>query len=171
MKYATVTFIIVAVIILVVAKRYLDSHQSEIKIENEQPTIYRYKAKSSIMTPSEGEFFKMLTEAVGDRYYVFPQVRLSALLDEHIVGQSYEGARKHVNQKSIDYVLCDKETLKPAYAVELDDVSHEREDRISRDKEVARILQEARIALVRFEDYRQLTSDDIVQGFLDVHKF
>ncbi|MDM5008034.1 DUF2726 domain-containing protein (plasmid) [Escherichia coli] len=36
--------------------------------------------------------------------------------------------------KHVDYLLCDKTDLKPLLAIELDDKSHQREDRIARDK-------------------------------------
>jgi very-short-patch-repair endonuclease len=162
------TLLIVAiVIILMLMKAFLDRRQQP---EVKQPAVYHYGAKSSLMTPSEVEFFKMLTEAVGDRYYIFPQVQLSALLDERTIRQNYKAARWHINQKSVDYVLCDKVALKLAYVVELDDGSHERVDRQERDKEVERIFRSASIPLARFSNYEKLKLEDISSGLSDVFR-
>ena len=56
---------------------------------------------------------------------MFPQVHLSALLDHKVKGQDWRIAFRHINGKSVDYVLCDKATLQPVYAIELDDYTHE----------------------------------------------
>jgi hypothetical protein len=133
----------------------------------QKKAVYHYKNKNYIMTRSENEFFKLLINVAGDRYYVFPQVHLSAILDEKIKGQSWKAAFRHINGKSVDFVLCDKENLKPTYAVELDDNSHERSDRQERDIEVERIFQATDLPLVRFSDYKNLSEDDIAKRFYE----
>jgi len=121
------------------------------------------------MTKSESEFFRMLVNVANDRYFIFPQAHLSAILDEKIKGQNWKYAFRHINGKSVDYVLCDKITLKPTYAVELDDYTHEYADRQERDKEVERMLQCAGIPLVRFSDYKTLNQEDIAKRFFEAH--
>lgn len=130
-------------------------------------TLYKYQAKQYFMTKSENDFFRMLDNVAGDRYFIFPQVHLSAILDEKINGQNWKAAFKHINGKSVDYVLCDKQTLKPTYAVELDDFTHTYKNRQERDAEVERMFQSAGIPLVRFSNYRSLTEDDIAQRFFE----
>jgi len=125
---------------------------------------FTYTPKDSLMTPSEMDFFWKLHNVVDHRYFIFPQVHLSALLDHHVVGQNWNSAFYHINQKSVDYVLCSKTTLQPIYAIELDDPSHDRPDRITRDIEVERIFAEANIPLVRFRDYKNLEQVDIAQA-------
>lgn len=131
---------------------------------------YVYTRKNTLMSSSEIEFYKILEAAAEERYYIFPQVHLSAILEHKIKGQNWSGAFKHINGKSVDYVLCDKETLNPIYAVELDDKTHERTDRHDRDIEVNRIFQEAGIPLIHFSDYRNLSQSDIVRRFADAHR-
>jgi len=122
------------------------------------------------MTKAENDFFRMLNSAAGDRYFIFPQVHLSAILDEKIKGQNWKAAFKHINGKSVDYVLCDKQTLKPVYAVELDDYTHNYSNRQERDIEVERMFQSAGIPLVRFDNYKTLTENDIAQRFFEAKK-
>lgn len=159
-SYIFLVIVVVAVVLL--RLRFFPTKQ---KVQK----LYEYKAKDHVMTESEAEFFKTLVEVAGDRYYVFPQVHLSAILDHKISGQGWKYAFGHINGKSVDYVLCDKTTLKPVYAVELDDKTHERTDRIERDVEVERIFQGVNIPLVRFSNYKNLSLTEIDQRFFDAH--
>jgi len=135
-----------------------------------QKSVYAYTKRPQIMTNHELGFYKMLAEVAGDRYYLFPQVHLSALLDHKVKGQNWDPAFKHINGKSVDYVLCDKTTLSPVYAIELDDTSHDSSIRQTRDTEVERMFQVAGLPLIRFRDYRNLTLEDIAQRFYEAHQ-
>ena len=112
---------------------------------------YNYFKKNQIMTDSEMKCFKSLHKATGEKYWIFPQVHFSAFLDNHIVGQSWRGSFSHVNGKSVDFMLCTKEELSPILAIELDDKSHEREDRQRRDYEEERIFKIAKMPLLRLK--------------------
>lgn len=138
--------------------------------QRKEKAPYLYKAKEHLMTASEEAFFRMLTDVAADKYYVFPQVHLSGFLDHKIPKQNWKYAFRHINGKSVDYVLCDKTTLKPVYAVELDDYTHQSKDRVERDKEVERIFEHANIPLVRFTDYKSLSREDIIVKFSEVHQ-
>jgi len=133
-------------------------------------TMYEYQSKQYFMTKSENDFFRMLDSVASDRYYIFPQVHLSAILDEKVKGQNWKAAFKHINGKSVDYVLCDRQTLKPVYAVELDDYTHNYSNRQERDQEVERIFQNAGIPLVRFNDYKALNEEEISRRFIEARK-
>lgn len=52
-------------------------------------------------------------------------------------------------------------------AIELDDKSHEREDRIERDSEVERMLQEAGMPLVRFGNNGLFNKEEISRIVLE----
>ncbi len=158
--------IVVVIVVLIVAKRFFDRKQPEQK--QKEAVFYKYLSKDHLMTRSESDFFNMLNEAVGEKYYVFPQVHLSAVLEHKVKGQNWQAAFRHINGKSVDYVLCDKVTLKPVYAVELDDKTHEYTDRQERDKEVERIFAGANLTLVRFEDYKLLDKKAITQRFPEI---
>lgn len=77
---------------------------------------YNYKRKDYIMTRAEHEFFDILVAVVADKYYVFPQIHLSNFLDEKVVGQNWKGAFRHIDEKSVDFVICDKAYIKPLLA-------------------------------------------------------
>ncbi|MFZ2125535.1 MAG: DUF2726 domain-containing protein [Candidatus Saccharimonadales bacterium] len=146
---------------------YFTSNNKDTSATEIKKTIYKYQVKQYFMTKSENDFFRMLNNIASDRYFIFPQVHLSAILDEKIKGQNWKAAFKHINGKSVDYVLCDKQTLKPVYAVELDDYTHTYKNRQERDQEVERIFQSASIPLVRFNDYKTLSQEDISKRFIE----
>lgn len=132
-------------------------------IENQKDdaTPYRYTPKDYINTRSEADLFRKLEKSFGNKYYIFPQVHLSSLLNEKIKGQNWARAFRHINGKSVDFVLVDKKTLKTICAIECDDYTHDREDRIKRDKEVNKIFKSAGIPLVRLRASLKKTSSDI----------
>ncbi len=106
-------------VICVVAKAVV----GEGKSKPEKPK-YFYSAKKHLMTTSEEEFFRTLCKLFVNRCYVFPQVHLSAVLNHKTRGQDWRAAFFHINGKSVDFLLCDKKTLQPICAIELDDHTH-----------------------------------------------
>jgi very-short-patch-repair endonuclease len=63
-----------------------------------------------------------------------------------------QAARNRIDRKHVDFVICDAATMRPLLAIELDDASHERADRIARDAFVDRVFETAGLPLqhVRF---------------------
>lgn len=113
--------------------------------------------KDYIMTLNESQFFDKLQNILGDKNYIFPQIHLSSIFNEKLKnGQDWEGARAHIEKKSVDYVVCDKSTKKILFAIELDDKSHEKPDRVARDKTVNELFSVVGIPLIRLT-----ASDDI----------
>jgi hypothetical protein len=163
------SFIILGLIIFVIVliSRLSSAHSSKKKVFKNN--TYNYFAKPSLMSRVEGEFFIKLERVVQERYYVFPQVHLSAILDHRVKGQEWKYAFRHINGKSVDYVLCDKATLEPAYAIELDDYTHEKADRRERDIEVERIFEAANLPLVRFRN-KDTSEDEIIQALANAYK-
>ncbi len=129
---------------------------------------YKYLAKEYFMTKSESEFFLMLNQAIGNKYYIFPQAHLSAILNHKVPGQNWKYAFSHINGKSVDYVLCDKQTLKTVYAIELDDYTHSYADRQERDGEVERMLSSTGIQLIRVADYKTFDVEKIAKRFAEI---
>ena len=129
--------------------------------------LYKYTRKDFLISRPEHEFFDILVELVGAQYHIFTQVHLPTVLEHKVVGQNWKGAFSHINGKSVDFVLCDKAYIKPLLAIELDDKSHERLDRIERDSEVERMLQEAGVPLVRFANHGTFDKEEIKKQVLE----
>jgi hypothetical protein len=143
------------------------SSSSNNPMSRKQNPLYFYSKKESLMTDAETEFFRTLVEVAGDRYHVFPQVRLASLINNDTRGKYWKAGLSRINNKSVDYVLCDRTTLKAVYAVELDDPTHLTKKRQQRDAVVEQIFNEVQVPLVRFTNYRSLSNDDIAQRFYE----
>lgn len=128
---------------------------------------YRYYAKSYVMTSRENECFKILNEIFSSKWFVVPQVHLSALLDYRVKGQNWNAAFRHINGKSVDFVLIGKESYKVICAIELDDSTHSKRDRMERDAEIERMFKGARIPLARITRFESMAKSEIAKVITD----
>jgi len=72
-----------------------------------------------------------------------------------------------IRQKHVDYVICTKDTCSPVLVIELDDSSHQREDRKERDAEVGRILQTAGLPILHCPAKKGYVISEVVQALSD----
>lgn len=129
---------------------------------------YRYKRKQFFMSRAEHECFEALMAAVGNEYHIFPQVHLPTIIDNKVKGQNWNAAFRHVSQKSVDFVLCNKRYIEPILAIELDDKTHGRQDRKDRDEEVERILKDAGLPLLRLENHGHFDPQELSKRISEV---
>lgn len=124
---------------------------------------YHYGRRKYLMTQSENKFFKLLVESAGGQVNVFPQVRLSSLLyrAKGIERRYWHAALARINQKSVDYVLCNKLTGEILLVIELDDPTHDTAIRKKRDFEVNQMLKEAGMPFLRFRNISSLTRESL----------
>lgn len=153
--YILIGIIIVIGVVAGLLRDKFDTHDEKPK--------YDYKRRNWFLTKAEHEFYKALVQAVGQDYIIFAQVHLPTLLDNKVVGQNWNAAFRHISQKSVDFVLCDKAYISPKLAIELDDRSHERPDRQDRDIEVERILKGAGMPLLRIQNHGTFNSQELAQ--------
>ncbi len=148
------------------------SHKSKHVAEKLGVDKYRYQPKYRLMTANELKFFRRLEKICASKYYIFPQIHLSALVDHKVTGQSWRGAFTYINAWSVDFVLCRRDTLETAWVVELDDSSHHQSDVRQRDWSKEKILAQAGIPIVRFttSELFNLTDDELVQRFVGQQK-
>jgi len=84
---------------------------------------YQYTRQNCIMTQSELRLFFILKETVGEKYEIFPQIHLPSILNHNAKGQNWFGAFRHIDEKSVDFVLCEKVQVSPVLVIEFDDRS------------------------------------------------
>jgi len=102
-----------------------------------------------ILTAAETKFFQALQAAVGKHYTIFPQLPVWTLVQpESNDPVAARGFNNRISLKRIDFVLVEPASLKPYMAIELDDRSHQREDRQKRDAFVDQVLTQAGIRIV-----------------------
>jgi len=169
MENLSLVIIVVLIIAVLLAFSKVSKYSSHTRKIHKNNT-YSYAIKEYPMTRTEAEFFVKLQNVVSERYYIFPQMHLSGFLNHKVAnGQPWQYAFSHINSKSVDYLLCDKTTLRPTYAIELDDYTHDKADRRERDAEVERILEEANLPLVRFRN-KNVSEADIIKALMNSRK-
>ena len=146
-------------------KQAEDSNENNSQIKKSQ---YKYYAKSYVMTSRENECFKILNEIFSSKWFVVPQVHLSALLDYRVKGQNWNAAFRHINGKSVDFVLIGKESYRVICAIELDDSTHNKPERKERDVEIERIFNQAKIPLARISKFEAMTKAELAKVITDV---
>jgi hypothetical protein len=111
-----------------------------------------YQRRGPLFSPAESRFFKVLERAVGDTATIYAKVRLADLVSvrEEVSGRRFWQAFNAIACKHVDYVLCDPKTHEVLCVIELDDRSHEREDRRERDGFVDGVMQSAGIPILHF---------------------
>lgn len=106
-----------------------------------------YGLKDDFLSAAELSFFHVLRSVIGAEGVVLAKVRLGDLL---FTRQPHKNlpARSRIQQKHVDFVLCDPATMRPRLVLELDDASHQREDRRERDGFVDAALQAAGLPIL-----------------------
>ena len=114
------------------------------------PVHYPY-GKRDFLSAAELTFFRVLKTQLPPEWHLVTKVNLADLF---FVRQPHrnQAARNRIDRKHVDFVICEAATMRPLLAVELDDSSHDRADRIARDQFVDRVFEAAGLPLlhVRF---------------------
>jgi hypothetical protein len=108
--------------------------------------IPKVMVSNRFVSEAEANFFRVLQRVVGTRGHVLAQVSLKQLLFLPGSNQSNPGRavwQNKINQRSIDFVVCDPSTLRPLVAIELHEPSHTKPERQTRDEEVEDLLEAA----------------------------
>ena len=94
----------------------------------------KYKRVQNLFTPSERKFYHLLQEVLPPKTVLFAKVRAAdVILPESAKDRSrWRSAFNRVACKHFDYVVCN-EKLEILCAIELDDASHNKEERRERD--------------------------------------
>ncbi|MGI5841062.1 MAG: DUF2726 domain-containing protein [Patescibacteria group bacterium] len=111
-----------------------------------------YYLRQTIMTSHERLLFENLRKVLSERYDIYPQMKLDKIFSvrPQRVYKYYLGYLRKINQKSVDFLVVNKNTQSPIFAIELDDWSHEKQERIERDVFVQELFNRNNFPLVRF---------------------
>ena len=89
--------------------------------------------------PRKQVFYQAIRRQLDVSFTICPKVSLGDLFYVTNPHENYRAYNK-INRKHVDYLVCDSLTMRPVFAVELDDSSHQRSDRVERDALVGRSL-------------------------------
>lgn len=122
-----------------------------------------YRKRDYLLTAAERSFYEVLCGIAGDQLHVFPKVRL---LDLFYLPKGTENIQSHKNRvmsKHVDFLLCDRENIAPLLVIELDDSSHEREDRKERDTFVDKALGAASLPILHVMAKRSYAPKELAE--------
>ncbi len=132
------------------------SVSDESKTLNELP----YRLRDDFFSPAELSFYHVLSLAAPSKVVILGKVRLADLF---FVSKPNENRKffNYIVGKHIDFLVCDSSTLKPLVGIELDDASHDRDDRTERDEFVNQVFETAKLPLLHFAVRRTYRVEDI----------
>jgi len=109
-----------------------------------------FEARTPLFSPAERSFYGVLEQALGSDYRVLGKVRLGDIVKpaKGLSNSKRTTANNKLHQKHVDFVICNSADLSLVGVVELDDQSHNREDRAKRDEFVDEALTGAKIPVV-----------------------
>lgn len=87
---------------------------------------YQANPKCYFFNIAEKNMYDILKLIFKDDYVIFSKVKLIDLLKIKTTGKSYWRYKGKIQQKHLDFVICDKDRLTVQLAIELDGSMHER---------------------------------------------
>lgn len=139
--------IVVGVIVLAFlkAKTKVPEKQEEIEYKDE---VFPFYAKKYVLSRAEQTLYFRLVKTLPD-HIILAQVQLSQLLMVE-KGNNFQYWFNRINRMSCDFVICNKASNIIA-VIELDDATHEREDRQKADAKKDKALNAANIPIIRWQ--------------------
>ncbi len=138
------------------------------KPQNKVLDRYPYKLRDDFLSNAEISFYHVLRTALDGAGVICPKVSLAELFFV-TEKKDYQSYFNRIDRKRVDFVVCDAKTMKPWYAVELDDKSHQRADRQERDRFVETLFTRAGVKLLRVPVRASYTISE-VKGWLQAAK-
>jgi hypothetical protein len=110
------------------------------------PQGCQFSRKAPFLRDDEIHLYERLVIALRNAH-VFPQVAMSAFVQHK--GKEY-GARSLFAQKYVDYLVCERGTMRPLYVIELDGASHGSAKAKKRDGRKNQVLESGGIPIKRY---------------------
>ncbi len=146
MKWLLVLAVLVVLVVAVVVAAIVMKKRKDTSSDNDQPWPF---CERRVMSKQEQVLYFRLVEALPE-CIVLAQVQLSRVLDVK-KGHNFRQWLNRIDKKSLDYLVCLKKSCSVVAAIELDDSTHEREDRKKTDQNKNRALQSAGVKLIRWQ--------------------
>jgi hypothetical protein len=121
----------------------------ESKNDTRETKEFPYFLNKNFITPAELNFLSVLRQTIGNQAIICTKVSLGDLFTTKRDDYSqYTTYMNKIRRKHVDFLLCDSTTMRPLVGIELDDKSHEREDRKERDKFVDGVFNASGLSLI-----------------------
>jgi hypothetical protein len=110
-----------------------------------------FSKKSAVMRDDERKLFDILMNLYSDKYFIFPQVNLTTVLQVKEEVKDHDNLYREIANRSLDYVFFDRIGMSPILAIELNGESHWYTNRKNRDLEIEHILTNAGVKFLAIE--------------------
>ena len=121
----------------------------------EIPDLYPYNLRDPLLSPAETRFYQILLAIVGRRVVVCPRVRLADVFSVKPTPR-HQAFYDKIACRTVDFLLCERYTLKPLLAIELYDHALPRAQRKKRDSFIDKVFKAGKLPimhLVAQEEY------------------
>lgn len=153
---ATLLLFLVSVLIGVTTRRR----------QREAMDRYKYRPRKHLMVGQEKQCFQMLNDLFGEKFYVIPNVNLASLLSHKVGMQDRYAAYRFIDNKTVDFVLCNKNTLRPICVVKLEDgVQNDLKEPGSDPRDMEKFFRSAHIPFIFLAKTQRLTEEYIIEEF------
>jgi hypothetical protein len=122
-----------------------------------------YVLKKALFTPAERSFLGVLECALPPGVRVFGKVRLEDIFGvvSGLDASARQSARNRITSRHVDFLLVRTDDLAPLAGIELDDKSHEAEDRQARDALVDEVYKSAGLPLLHVPAQKAYDAADL----------
>ncbi|MAT43015.1 MAG: topoisomerase [Anaerolineaceae bacterium] len=119
-----------------------------------------YRLRDDFLSPAEFSFYKVAKSLMKEYFVICPKVSLSDLF--YVTHpQKNMAAYNRINRKHVDFVICDPLKMLPLFAIELDDKSHQKENRRERDRFVDTVFAQAELPLIHIPAQHTYNQQDL----------
>ena len=164
--------LIIVLIVVIALVIFLRSHRGKNQIRGFEYTQYDvsedalqdfpYEVQKRFLSSAELSFFQNLRRVTGNRAVVCAKVGLGDVFWVKLEDKSkFRSYRNKIDRKHVDFLLCDSATMQPLVGIELDDSSHQREDRQARDAFVDGVFEAAHLPLLHVPVQRAYVAAEI----------
>lgn len=145
-------------------------NSNEIQEENLIEVNYQpYIKKNYFFSVAEVKFYDLLKEILGDKYLIFPKVRISDLVQPKYGKEKYIYFNK-IKSKHVDFLVCDKNPVKSKVIIELDDSSHDKRNRQERDEFVDEVFANVGIPIAHVRVRQEYKKEEIIKQIQEACK-
>lgn len=131
---------------------------------------FPYVERQFLFSPAERSFLGVLEQAVGEEYLIFGKVRVADIAEPQkgLDKSKRQKALNRISSKHFDFVLCAKNDLSVACAIELNDQSHQQRKRQERDAFLVSLCQAIALPFVQMPAQRTYSVPDVRTKVLNV---
>ena len=121
--------------------------------KREIPPLYPSTLRDPLLPAAYTKFYQVLLAVAGKRVVICPKMRLADILNvqpatTRTEREKYQSFYHEIATRSIDFVLCERYTLKPLLAIELYDHGQPRWMRKKRDAFIDRVFRAAHLPIL-----------------------